>query len=298
MTFKKILFGLAIATALVCAQATPIEIDMPEAHIVVIRPSDIWSGDASSMEKNLDAIKAKKFSFSYNAEGIRQNGNPMLFGSLSNHPVVQGVVKAIEKEGWSLGHSENRHSLWIDQPVAIKPVEMTNFIAAQNEYFQNFVISQGAPSTLQTRTGGKKILGAALAVGALAIATNKFGVDGGTHFTLGSGMTDSIYKVSYEQKGVITPTFIENIDLSKYEHIDVRKVRTMYPDRLGQIIIAYKQAKTTEIENKLMINAILVLASVGADLEEIEKNRAADFDNRQSIWSNCSAWNKPECRTD
>jgi hypothetical protein len=293
---KNLLLFFAIS-CVANALAAHIEFDTPEAHVVIVRPSDLWSGDTSSMEKNLDAIKEKKFSFTYKVDGIIQNGNPMIFGSISNHPVVQGVVKRIEKNGWKLGYSENRHSLWIDQAVPIKPSDIKDFMAVQNEYFKHFVISQGDPATLESRTSNKKILGSIMAVGALAVLANKFGIEGGLHVDFGSGMTDSIYRLSFEYKAVLTPTLIENLDLSNYDSIDARRVKTKFPDRLGEIIIAYKQPKTVELENKLMIEAIAVLAGVTADTTEIEKNRLEDFEKRKAIWNECVNDAAPECKS-
>lgn len=295
---KKILATATIAFIAAMAHSAPIEIDTPEALIVVVRPSDIWSGDSASMEKNLDAIKDKKFSFSYKVDGITHNGNPMLFGSLSNHPVVQGVVTEIAKDGWALGHSENRNSLWVEQAVAIKPADMNDFIAAQNEHFRRMVIAQGDPETLSFRTSGKKILGSVLAVGALVVSANKFGDAYGSQLTLGTGITDDIYRVSFEYKAVATPTFIENLDLTKYESIDLRRVKTRFQDRLGQVIIAYKQPKSTALENKLMISAILSLAGVNADTDEIEKNRKVDFAQRKALWNICVSQARPECKSE
>jgi hypothetical protein len=295
---RQILTVASIGSIAAVAHAAPIEIDTPEALIVVVRPSDIWSGDTASMEKNLDAIKDKKFSFTYKVDGITHNGNPMLFGSLSNHPVVQGVVTEIAKDGWALGHSENRNSLWVEQAISIKPADMNDFIAAQNEHFRRMVIAQGDPETLSLRTSGKKILGSVLAVGALVVSANKLGDAYGSQLAIGTGITDDIYRVSFEYKAVVTPTFIENLDLTKYESIDVRRVKTRFQDRLGQVIIAYKQPKSTVLENKLMISAILSLAGVNADTDEIEKNRKADFAQRKAIWNICVSQARPECKAE
>ena len=175
----KLLTSLLAITAL-SAHANPVEIDTPQAHVFIYRPADAWSGDAASMDKVTDAIKDKKFSFTYTVDGKTQNGNPMLFGSLSQHPVVQGVVADIAQFGWSLGHSENRNSLWIKQAESINPVAMKSFLDIQNEYFKNFVISQGNPATIQSRTASNKIRGSLLAIGALATSAAKFGVEGGS----------------------------------------------------------------------------------------------------------------------
>lgn len=63
------------------------------------------------------------------------------------------------------------------------------------------------------------------------------------------------------------------------------------PERLGLVLIAYKDDKT-----EAMIKAIVALSGMTVPIEEIEKNRAEDFANRQAIWDGCVAEGK--CQND
>ena len=113
---------------------------------------------------------------------------------------------------------------------------------------------------------------------------------------MGSGMTDDIYRNAYEHKAAYTPIFVAPFDTADFVRIDVRQVKTMFPDRQGQVIIAYKQPKTAEVENQLMIKAVEALAGVSADLSSIEKNRADDLARRIAVWEECAKWDREECR--
>lgn len=79
---KKI-FGLIFALlAPASLLAAPLEFDTPDAHVIVVRALDSWSGDNSASEDSLTAVKEHEggFSLMYSKEkGVE--GFPALFGS-------------------------------------------------------------------------------------------------------------------------------------------------------------------------------------------------------------------------
>ena len=68
------------------------------------------------------------------------------------------------------------------------------------------------------------------------------------------------------------------------------------PDRVGQIIIAYKGEKTKQAEEIALAQAIVTASGADTTIEKIEKSRKEDMVARQAIWDECVA--KGECKSE
>ena len=64
------------------AHAQPVELDTDAAHIIVVRPIDMWSGDTSTLDATLAAVRERKVSYDVKLDGTRYRGSPL---------VLQGV---------------------------------------------------------------------------------------------------------------------------------------------------------------------------------------------------------------
>lgn len=273
--------------------AAPVEFDTKDAHVIVVRPVDAWSGDASVSEDTLDAIRDRKAAFSVVTTSVK-TGKVIDVDGDRDHPVTTGVQNALSKQNIKFSYA-GKSAFMVRDPIAVNPSEMAAVTQAQAEYFKQNVISQGDPETLPGKVGARKFFGGVLALGATVFAMDKFGAAIGSQATLGSGITDDIYRIAAKNRGALAPINLPNVDFTRYKTVDVRKV-TGAADRLGQIIIAYKEDKTPEAEQEALIQAIVVTAGADTTVAEVEKSRAADLANRLVIWKSWCASNADEAK--
>ena len=295
---KKIVSTFVFALAILgnAAIAKPIEIDTPDAHIIVTRALDSWSGDESASENSLEAVEKHKAGFWLrDAKGGNIAGFPLLFGGLSDHLVVQGVNSTLKKLSFKL--SQDKTNFTIEKPVILKPSELTDFIKYQGELYKNLAMSEGNPATLHNSVSARKFFGGILALGTVVVAGDKYG-NLGSNAVLNSSIPGDIYQFSSSGRAALTPLDLShvNFDASSYKSIDVRRVIQGNNERLGQIIIAYKTDKTDDIENAALIKSIVSLTGADTTVEAIQHARDEDLAKRQAIWDACVTEGK--CKND
>ena len=278
--------------------AAPVEIDTPDAHIIVMRALDSWSGDNSASQDSLEAVEKHEggFTLSRPTLGHPQGavlGFPMLFGGLGKDKVVQGVDAELKLLKFNLGPGNYRFN--VDKPIALDPKEYGTFIQKQRDLFKYLVISQGNPVTLPSKVSTKKFWGGVLSVGAIVAGGAQFGALG-AQTVLNTGVAGDVYQLSTSGRAALSPINLPDFDASNYKSIDVRRVIQGNNDRLGQIIIAYKNEKTDDAENTALIKAIVSLIGADTTVDAIKQARAEDLAKRQSIWDACVADNK--CKND
>lgn len=273
--------------------AAPVEFDTPDVHVVVMRALDTWSGDNSASEESLEAVKNHEAGYRVYHHKGDVLGFPILFGGLSDDKIVQGVNSALKVLSFKL--EQDRVNFNVDKPVALDPKEYGILAQRQRELFKYLVISQGNPVTLPSRVKTKKFWGAIFSLGAVAVGGEKFGA-AGSEAVLGSGTAGDIYQFSTSSRAALSPIDLPIFDASTYKSIDVRRVIQGNNDRLGQVIIAYKNDKTDDAENTALIKAIVTLTGADTTVEAIKQARAEDLDKRQAIWDACVAEGK--CKND
>jgi len=212
----------------------------------------------------------------------------MVFSSITDHPITKGAEKKLNELSFK-PKSDKDHNFKIGKSISIDVAEFPALVQYQQAIFKYMVIAQGDPATLPTRVKGRKFLGGLLSLGAIAFSANTFGLSAGTNFAVNSGISDDIYRRVSQYRGSIAPINLPNVDLKDYQAIDVRKVTTSQSDRVGQVIIAYKNPKTIEAEQTALIRAIVTLAGADTTLADIEKSRAENYAERVAIWDACSA---------
>ena len=307
---------LAIVAALVAALAsgvcaTPIEIDTAGAHVIVVRPVDVWSGDEGYATKSLGAVRDKIANyFVVVSESEALYGGPMTFHKMTGHPITIGVKAELQKAGFRITSSE-AYRFRVDMPQSLKPDDYDVLREAQSELLRRAVLAQGDPATLQSRVSNHKVVGGLLSLVTLGAAGN---VGGATvaNATLGSGIAGDVYQAPRNSANrdarrsgiaaepyqvpeniarIATPALLPAFDTATYAQIEVRRL-WFFGGMVGQIVIAYREPKAPEAEVEALVKAIV--SAVGADTtpEAIEASRAADLAWRKTQWSECVAAGK------
>jgi hypothetical protein len=273
--------------------AAPVEMDTPDAHIIVVRSIDAWSGDESTSEDSLSAFEKRKAGFILK-HPKEENGYPMLLQGISDDPVVQGVNTNLKSLNFKLAQ-EHDFFLRIGDSVTIIPNEYGQLVNVQKDLFKFFVEKQGNPKDLSGKTKVRKFFGTLLSFGTVIVAGNKFGA-AGAQGAIGADIPGSVYQISASGQAAVTPLEIPSFDTTGYQSIDVRRVIQGNNDRVGQIIIAYRKEKTEAAENEALIKAIVSLVGADTTVDAIKQARAEDLTHRQAIWDACVAEGK--CKND
>ncbi len=264
--------------------AAPIEIDTPDAHIVVMRALDSWSGDEGASEDSLEAVADHEGGFQLERPQGLVLGFPLLFGGLNDDVVVQGVNSALKAMKFKL--TQSKVNFKVDKPIALEPEKFAEFAKYQRTLYQNLVASEGNPATLHNSVRARKFFSSVLALGTVAIAGEKYGTLG-KETMLNSGIPGDVYQFSSSGRAALTPLDTPDFKAASYKSIDVRRVIQGNNERVGQVIIAYKTDKTEATENDALIKAIVSLTGADTTVEAIKQARAEDLSKRQAIWNAC-----------
>lgn len=274
--------------------AAPVEFDTPDAHVIVLRSIDSWSGNTSISENMLDGVKEKEGAFQIKVgEKKYLSAWPTFFQGIDKDPLIQNAAAALKEKGFKLANS-NKFRFFVDMPRTITPKEFPLFAQKQRTYYNYSVVLQGNPGTLPDRISNRKFLGGVIALATIGIGADKFGLSGGGA-VLGSGIADSAYELGANLKASLSPVYLPDFDASKYKSIDVRRVEEgarESPVRVGQVIIAYKNDKTEEAEKSALVKAIISLAGADTTVDEVKKSWEEDRARRQAIWDECVALDK------
>jgi hypothetical protein len=292
--------NIKITIASICATlislpifAASVEFDTPDAHVIVMRSIDAWSGDNTASEESLEAVKNHEAGYRVYRYKGDVLGFPILFGGLADDKVVQGVNSELKLRGFKL--EQARVNFSVDKPLALDPAKYADFANYQRELYKAAVISDGNPSTLHGRVSGKKFFSGIISLATIGIAGAKFGALG-SQTVLNTGVAGDIYQLGASGNAALSPIDLPAFNASSYKSIDVRRVVQGNNDRLGQVIIAYKNDKTNDAENTALIKAIVTLTGADTTIDAIKLARAEDLTERQSIWDTCVAEGK--CKKD
>lgn len=294
MKIRKNIVAISASLLSLTAFATPVEFDTPNAHVIVIRSIESWSGDSSASEKSLNSISKHEGGFQLESKKGTVLGYPLLFGGLNEDSVVQGVNTELKKLNYNLTQTGD-FTFKVDKPVAIDPTKYSSFANSQRDLYKLVVISEGNPASLSGRVGVKKFFSGVLSFGLIVLGGEKYGAIG-SQTVLNTGVAGDAYQLSASMRSALIPIHLPDIDVSSYKSIDVRNVIQGNNDRFGQVIIAYKNDKTDETENAALIKAIVTLTGADTTVDAIKQARNDDLTNRQAIWDACVAEGK--CKKD
>lgn len=286
---SKLIVPLALSTAFaaVCL-AQPVHLDTAEAHIIVVRPIDTWSGHNTTSEYTLKGLREKKIAFIYYAaNGEKVVGSSGLFRKAPQTDVVQGVQRGLERRGFT-NNGPSGMLFTVDRPVEVAPDKMADFSNLQNSLYAEYVIAQGDPSTLSDRITAKRFVNAGLALAVYNFGMEKLGASNGAQFVFSTGITEDIAKLTLQERKGLAAVPAPAFDYSGFKSVQVRKV-SFGSDRVGQIIIAYRGDRTDEAESLGLAEAIVAASGADTTVEDVESARSADFQHRLDIWSACVA---------
>jgi len=277
---KTMLAVLAFAVSL-SASADPVQFDVGDAHVVVVRPIDAWSPDASLAEKSLKFIDDKGFAYSYiDAAGKKISPFP---GSWIAAKVVTPVSEEVSAQLAGAGFKEYRSSplYEIGAPVNVEVQKLPALLALQNELYRKWSLRQGDPSELESKVKTKKIIGSTvgLLIGVAGVKTFGTSVDPTNYVNL----TGDINRVAGASARAVMPLPLPDLDFSTCKEVDIRRVdRFGY---IGEIIICYRTPKTESLEQSALAKAIITASGISASVQEIQAARTADYQRRVAFWT-------------
>ena len=148
---KRMLNALLLATAAagvpVCGMAQQsVELDTDAAHVIVVRPVDFWSGDASVQEETLDAIRSRQVSYDIMLDGTRYRGSPLVLQGVSDNPVTLGAQAALAAQNTTLVR-KSAYLFHVGDATTLAPDDYPKFAKAQLDYRQLFLHREGDPRT-------------------------------------------------------------------------------------------------------------------------------------------------------
>lgn len=270
--------------------AQPVEIDTDSAHIVVVRPIDLWSGDTSAQEATLQSVTERRVSYDVVVEGTRYRGSPLVLQGVSDHPVTRGVEAELKALNTRLVR-QDAYNFHVTDSTALTPADYPRLAQLQATYYQRFVLRQGDPRTLPGNVRARNLLGNALSVGALLLPAGALGVSTGVQVMANSGLAEGLGNLPRQAIAVMAPAQLPPLDPAAYQAIDVRRIN-FNRDTTGQILIAYKVAKTPDIERAALIRAIVAATGADTSAGAVTQAREADYRQRLALWDTCVAEGK------
>ena len=294
---KELLFLLCASFFGAYVQAAPVHLETDAASIILVRPIDMWTGDAGRMERMREAYSNHLAGFNiFTANNKVITAAPGLFGSFSNDPIVQAVRDELSKKGFKLkGNQAAAFNLM--KPITLSSNEISKILELQSRFFTASVLAFGDPRLLENKVLGQKVLGNILGLLTLGVPLARAGTVAATGAKIGveSFTPDQAAALPKEVWKAVVPIEIPAFDFTPYRTVDIIKVQ-ISPDLMGQLIIAYKGEHTQEAENEALIKAIVSLTGADTTLEAIQKARSDDLAKRQAIWDACVAERRQECQ--
>lgn len=275
-----------LAIASVAAAADPVEIDGPNWHAIVIRPVDLWVGDATARANSLDEVRSHKANYRIMIRGQERQGGRLLFQGPDKDPLIDAINNELQRADFSLGLSQEYRVL-VEGCEYFDADHYPAFADFQGKFYRDEIRREGDPDSLEGRIRGHKILGNVLAVASIGIAGGHFGA-GAAGGIAGSTIPSDIADATRAAASSGIPALLPQIDLSNYDTVSVRRI-DYTAGMNGQILIALKKGWKQEDEDQALAKVVPVALGVGDTPEAIEASRAKDFAYRKQVWDQCVA---------
>lgn len=268
------------------AEAAPVEFDTQGAHVVVVRPIDVWSADKSRAEDSLDVVRSKRANYWVSTARYEAlYGGPVLLHRMSDDPLVNSVKGQLEALGFSLATTQD-YRFRVELPIEVPPSDYEALRAQQAEVLRAVVLAQGDPSSLRSRTSRGKCLGGLASIATLGVL-GKVGGAGAAGGYVNSGIIGDVYQVNQVGPASV-PVRLPALDAPSFFKIEIRRV-SFFGGMIGQIVVAYRSEKTPELELEALSKAIVSATGADTTPEAIEAARAEDLAWRQGQWDACVA---------
>jgi hypothetical protein len=280
----KNLLALAIFTLTTTVGAQVAQKETNDALIIVSRPIEMWSPDTSQMSRLLQITKEKHASFGYSeTNGKRIAIFKSLFQDPERAPVADAVISKLTNNGFKIGNSGSTFEVL--PPIQISPIDLPEFIAAQNAVYAKSIEKAGNPDKLEGKESAKKFFGNLLSLATFFVVGEKFGYANANSAVIGNSVAFNLGESVQKFGSILVPRPLPLIDFDNYKQADVYRVTGF--KSVGMVIIAYKEPKTLETERAALAEAIFSLTGADTTPEAIIEERQKDFAMRKQIWSEC-----------
>jgi hypothetical protein len=274
----------AIALVHVSCFAAPVEYDTADYHVVVCRPLDSWSGDSSVMSDERSMVedhRGRLVFYDPTGTGAPRSAGSGVFTSTSQDPVTRGAIARMKEYGFSISFRGSYH--WqMGRPTELPPQDYPHLRQAQSAVYEALIQKQGDPEKLPGSMMARRILGNVLGFASIGVGLNKFGAIGGT--TVATTFAGDISHLPLGVRQAIVPFDLPELDVTQFSTIEVYPVRVNEGGSPGQVIIAYKGARTDATRQAALVQALVSVVGADTTPEAIDAARAADLEHRRTVW--------------
>ncbi|KAG0184506.1 hypothetical protein DFQ28_011033 [Apophysomyces sp. BC1034] len=276
----------SVIPAVTDTPAAPTVIGTPGAKVIVIRPSEQWTPNQALLD-NYDAGMRKKryLLMLLDRKGAKQSANSPEYSGW-----LQTAVDDMADAGWTASGWLPKNINGIGPAMTMTGAEYNKVIGIQERYFKALTEKAGSPKMQQVKYKIGSLVGIVSAVGTLGIGAS-MGVPSQL-LGLTTGVAEMLGSIPPALLTAVSPNWPPTGDFSPYPTIDVRQVTSDPRGVVGQIVIAYKNAKTPEAEEEAMAKAARAVVGVDTSLEAIQRARVQDYSRRAAIWKDCVAEGK------
>ena len=285
MIVRKTLGVLGLLSITAAAVAAPVEYDTDDFHLVVSRPFDSWSGDASVMDGELDTIRDHRAHFRYFLTERQSLGAGLsLINGTSSDQVTKDTVVLVQSKGFEITQRGGYH--WaMGLPTELDPKSYPLLRQAQSAMYDALIRQQGEPDKIPGSMGARRVLGNLLALGAIGVGMNKFGGTGG--YVVTNAFAGDIAQLPVKVRQSFAPFDLPPMDNFEISKIEVFPVKVNEGGSPGQVIVAYKTPPTEASRRAAFVLALSSLTGADTTPQAVEAARAADLQRRKDTWNEC-----------
>lgn len=266
----------------------PVQMDIPGAHLVILRQLDVWSGNTSALEGTLQDVRDKQAGYTVELEpsGEETAAGRYWIGKPSDNPVMVGAAQALQQLGVKVEGGAGRN-FKIQRPKPLDPAHYADLRLVNETYLKRLIVSEGDPDQAAAKVSARKFAGGLLSLLTVGVAGAKFGAVG-AETILNTGIPGDAYQWPLGVPHIAAPTLLPELDTTGFKQMEVYPV-SYIGDIAGEVIVGYTEAKTPEIATDALVHAIVTLSGADTTPEAIEASRAADLAYRKRVWADCVA---------
>jgi outer membrane lipoprotein SlyB len=316
---RNVVYAVAVLATLLAGQsiAKPVEIDTPDAHIVIVRPLDQWDQNNSVVGgQYISNFLKKRYAFQLLGtdsetkervrDGVQEKAKFLGFTEATERPFTQATFY-FELGKNMTGQQANEYSVLqnlVWQYRTIEKWKKNEAIAASTTVSEGGVWSAiadglfgGIGGIAVGKTVGKIVgggLGSALANGGTAAIGAEAGVTIGASTTQSPGEyipknSEDVQKLLDDKRYGFNQ--VPTLDYTKYQSVDVARI-VISNGNTGSIFIAYKKPKTPELAESLMIQVIPSAMSLDESSAEFSLSQRQNQKERTELIEKCEAIKK------
>lgn len=278
---------LALSSMAVTSFAAPVEYDTDDFHLVVCRPFDSWSGDASTMDDQLDAIGGHRAQIRYmvsDATKEERGAGRTLLNGPSDDPLTTDTIALVKSRGFSISHHGSY--FWrMGTGAELEPSDYPRLREAQSAMYDALIRQQGDPDKIPGSMRSRRVLGNLLALGSIGLGMNRFGGTGA--YVVTTALAGDIAQIPIKVRQAFAPFDLPSLDKFQIAKIEVYPVGAAVGATPGQVVVAYRTPPTDEMRHAALVQAMASLTGSDTTPQAIQASRAADLQRRNDYWNAC-----------